>query len=154
MNKNNNNTDEHIIFTIGHSNREHPDFIRILKHYKIEVLVDVRSYPRSKRNTQFDGERLEAELQKNAIEYVWMKELGGMRPGGFEAYMKTEEFQEGLTELRLIASENRTVFMCAELRWRNCHRSLISGALFRKGCDVVHIYNEFESELHSELIGQ
>ena len=67
--------------------------------------------------------------------------------------MKTPGFENGLKELIKIAGDKRTAYMCAELKWRSCHRSFISGALFKKGIAVTHIYNESEAEHHSELIG-
>ena len=123
----------------------------ILKNYGIEVLADIRSYPRSKRNPHFDMEHLEKELPSRGIEYVWIRGLGGMREGGYEEYMKTAEFEEGLNTLRSIAGEKKTVFMCAELDWRSCHRSFVSGALHKLRWEVVHIYDGNESETHSGL---
>lgn len=139
------------IFSIGHSNRKLGELVSILKHYGIEVLADIRSYPRSKRNPHFDKEQLEIELPSRGIEYVWIRGLGGMREGGYEEYMKTREFEDGLSTLRSIAGEKKTVFMCAELDWRSCHRSFVSGALHKLRWDVVHIYDGDESETHSGL---
>ena len=139
------------IFSIGHSNRELGELVSILKNYGIEVLADIRSYPRSKRNPHFDMEHLEKGLPSRGIEYVWIRGLGGMREGGYEEYMKTAEFEEGLNTLRSIAGEKKTVFMCAELDWRSCHRSFVSGALHKFRWEVVHIYDGNESETHSGL---
>lgn len=139
------------IFSIGHSNRELDEFAAILKHYGIEALADIRSYPHSKRNPHFDTEHLEKELPSRGIEYVWIRGLGGMREGGYEEYMKTAEFEEGLNTLKSLAREKKTVFMCAELDWRSCHRSFVSGALHKLRWEVVHIYDGNESESHSGL---
>ncbi|MGH7849691.1 MAG: DUF488 family protein [Thermodesulfobacteriota bacterium] len=139
------------IFSIGHSNRTLVEFIGILKGYGIETLADIRSYPRSKRNTHFDRESLERELPASGIEYVWIKELGGMREGSYEEYMNTPEFAAGLNALAALASGKKTAFMCAELDWRRCHRGFVSQALHSRGWDVLHIYDERESEAHSGL---
>ena len=48
------------IYTIGHSTRGIDDFIRILDAYNIEVLVDVRSVPRSHYAPQFNCDVLVA----------------------------------------------------------------------------------------------
>ena len=139
------------IFSIGHSNRTLVDFLTILKRYGVEALADIRTYPRSKRNPHFDSESLEKELPPNGIEYVWIKELGGMREDGFENYMNTSGFEEGFNTLVALAGEKRTAFMCSELDWRNCHRSFVSHALYSRGWEVVHIYDENESETHAGL---
>ena len=139
------------IFSIGHSNRDIDEFIRILKRYGIELLADIRSRPSSKRNPHFDREALEKTLQASGIEYVWIKDLGGLREAGYEEYMKTPEFEAGLVGLISAASGKRTAFMCAELDWRSCHRSFVSHALHSRGWEVVHIYDDKESEPHSGL---
>ena len=139
------------IFSIGHSNRTLVELIDILKVYGIGTLADIRSYPRSKRNTHFDRESLERELPAAGIEYVWIKDLGGMRGGGYEEHMNTPEFEAGLDALMARASGKKTAFMCAELDWRRCHRGFVSQALHSLGWDVVHIYDERESETHSGL---
>ncbi len=139
------------IFSIGHSNRTLVELIDILKVYGIETLADIRSYPRSKRNTQFDRESLERELPAAGIGYVWIKELGGMGGSGYEEHMNTPEFEAGLDALIALASGKKTALMCAELDWRRCHRGFVSQALHSLGWDVVHIYDEKESETHSGL---
>ena len=139
------------IFSIGHSNRVLGELVSILKHYGIEALADIRSYPRSKRNTQFDRESLERELPAAGVEYGWIKELGGMRGGGYEEYMNTPGFAAGLNALATLASGKKTAFMCAELDWRRCHRGFVSQALHSRGWEVLHIYDERESESHSGL---
>jgi uncharacterized protein (DUF488 family) len=139
------------IFSVGHSNRTLDDLVSILKHYGIEALADIRSYPRSKRNPHFDREVLEKELPAHGIEYVWINELGGLREWGYEGYMGTPGFEYGLSSLEALASGNRTAFMCSELDWRRCHRSFVSRALHSRGWEVVHIYDENESETHSGL---
>ncbi len=139
------------IYSIGHSNRTLVELIGILEHYGIGTLADIRSRPSSKRNPHFDREELERELQASGIEYVWIKELGGMREGGYEEYMKTPDFEAGLNALISAAGKKKTAFMCSELDWRRCHRAFVSHSLHSLGWEVVHIYDENESESHSGL---
>jgi len=139
------------IFSIGHSNRGLDELVSVLKRYGVETLADIRTLPRSRRNPHFDKESLEKELPSNGIEYVWIRELGGMREDGYENYMSTPGFEEGLSALLSVAGEKRTAFMCSELDWRNCHRSFVSHSLHSRGWEVVHIYDENESETHSRL---
>ena len=79
------------------------------------------------------------------------KDLGGMRSGGYAEYMKTEVFSRGINELTNAATGRSTAFMCSELRWRECHRSFVSEALAASGWEVIHIYDENETEAHSAL---
>jgi len=74
------------IYTLGTDRRSEEDFIEILLSYNIEVLIDVRSFPKSKIPT-FNREYLEGLLEKEGIGYRFLgKELGGFRKGGYEAY--------------------------------------------------------------------
>ena len=149
-----NNIEQKHIFTIGHSNRGLDEFVRILKRSGIGTVLDIRSYPRSKRNPQFDRKNLEALLPGFGIEYMWIKELGGLREGGYGEYMESPEFEEGMIQLRAAAEKSQCVFMCAELKWRECHRSFIAERLYRDGWEVVHLYDEREEERHAGLIGE
>jgi len=146
-------TEQKLIFSIGHSNRSLDELVRILKGREIGALVDIRSYPRSKRNPGVNREKLEALLPGLGIGYLWIKELGGMRRGGYEGYMDSQEFTEGISQLLEIARTKSCAFMCAELKWRECHRSFVAERLFRDGWDVVHIYDETEAERHAGMIG-
>lgn len=142
-----------VVFSIGHSNRGLDELVRILKGHGIEALLDIRSYPRSKRNPGFNRENLEALLPGLGIEYHWIKELGGMRDRGYEEHFDSEEFERGISELLKTVENKISAFMCAELKWRECHRSFVAEKLFREGWEVVHIYSETEVEKHSGMIG-
>lgn len=82
------------IYTIGHSTRTLDDFLSILRAHSIQILVDIRSYPASRRMPWFQGpqqppfmtaeqarvvEALETTLPRNEIQYMWMRALGGRR---------------------------------------------------------------------------
>ncbi len=151
------------IYTIGHSTHPIDEFIRILHAYTIQLVVDVRTIPRSRHNPQFNQAELEQELHNQAIEYLHLKELGGLRHTsqtsintgwknasfrGFADYMQTVEFQAGLEQLIELGSQKRTVIMCAEaVPWR-CHRSLIGDALLVRGILVEDILSEKNSKPH------
>lgn len=140
------------IFTIGHSNRSLEDLTKILKHYNIKVLVDVRRFPTSRHNPQFKKDILENKLSENDIEYVWIENLGGFRKGGYVEYTETKEFKEESEKLIKIAEQKRTAVMCAELLWFKCHRSFISSVLSRNGWSIIHIYDEKREEEHRLLL--
>lgn len=79
-------------YTIGHSTRSIVNLIDILRHYGIQLLIDVRHFPRSQHNPQFNREELEKVMPENGINYLWMENLGGFRYGGYLKYTGTEVF--------------------------------------------------------------
>ncbi len=158
------------IYTVGHSTMSLEEFIDLLRCYGIEVLVDVRAHPTSRRYPHFSGESLRETLERVGIGYVWLgKELGGHRRKGlgeaspnkawksqgfrnYADHMLTEEFRAGIERLLGIAKKKRTVFMCAERLWWRCHRRMISDELVRRGIRVIHIMDTnkiFEHKLTS-----
>ncbi|MEM1537116.1 MAG: DUF488 domain-containing protein [Candidatus Bathyarchaeia archaeon] len=135
------------IWTIGHSNRSINTFLELLKEHKIQVLVDVRSFPTSK-SEHFKRENMEKWLPENGIEYLWLgKELGGYRKGGYEKHMRTKIFREGVKNLLEIAAQKRTCIMCMEVNPKYCHRRFIAAHLERKGVKVIHIIAKGQQSL-------
>jgi len=130
------------IWTIGHSNRSIEKFLTLLEEHRIKVLVDIRSFPTSKIE-HFKKEEMERWLPQHGIEYVWLgKELGGYRRGGYEAYMKTEVFREGVEKLLELARQRRACIMCMEKNPKYCHRRFLTAHLERKCVEVTHILEE------------
>ena len=127
------------IYTIGSSTRDAQEFLEILKHYDIRCLIDVRSFPTSKFE-HFKKERLKELLEGEGIRYIYLgKELGGYRRGGYEVYMKTNNYLKGIKRLEKIAERNSSAIMCAErFPWR-CHRRFISQSLRERKWEVIHI---------------
>jgi uncharacterized protein (DUF488 family) len=151
------------VFTIGHSTRSADEFSRLLHVHGIKTLVDVRSFPGSRRHPQFNKQALHDRLSELGIRYVHAPDLGGRRKpnahsyntawknDSFRAYadyMETDLFREGVEKLLELAAEARTVIMCAESLWWRCHRSLISDYLKAKQVEVVHIIDERKTEVH------
>jgi len=140
------------IYTVGHSSRRIGEFIKLLKTYEIELLVDVRSYPKSSKFPQFNRESIEATLKRGGIGYVHMPELGGFREEGYLTYMESVKFQDALDRLIGFTKDRRAAIMCAEKDWRKCHRRFIAGALVDRGVEVIHILDEIRSEEHPKHI--
>lgn len=152
------------VFSIGHSTLPLDQFIEILRAYRVELVVDVRSIPRSRHNPQFNEADLKLDLEQQGIGYFHLKELGGLRHTtkasintawrnssfrGFADYMQTGEFETGIEQLLKLSGEKPTVIMCAEaVPWR-CHRSLIGDALLVRGIEVTDIYSATSSKPHS-----
>jgi uncharacterized protein (DUF488 family) len=151
------------VLTIGHSTRTIEEFLSILKAHGVERLVDVRSIPKSRRVPQFNSDALAASLRPQGIEYVHIKNLGGLRHAkkdsvnlgwrnasfrGYADYMASDGFRDGLEQLLELASAKRTAIMCAEaVPWR-CHRSLIGDALLVRGVNVEDIMSATSARPH------
>ena len=142
------------VYTIGHSTRDWADFVALLERHAIELLVDVRTMPGSRRYPHFDQEAMAPALGEAGIDYEHAPSLGGRRkarPGapktgwrnasfaGYADHMNTPEFRSGIDALIAAASSRPTTIMCSEaVHWR-CHRALIADALVARGVDVQHI---------------
>ena len=135
----------------------------LLKSHHIQALVDVRRYPGSKRHPHFNSEALSDALAKAEIEYIHLPELGGRRrpvpnsPNtawenemfrGYADHMMTPEFRSGIEKLMKTGSKKRTVIMCAEALWWQCHRSLVADYLKAHGARVHHILGDEKVEEH------
>ncbi len=143
------------VYTIGHSTRTLDALVAALKAHGILTLVDIRSFPMSRRMPHFNRESLEVELPAHGIAYVWMKELGGRRKKirndspntglrndsfrNYADYMLTREFAQGIERLLEIADQGSTAIMCAERVYFQCHRMLVSDYLTAHGHIVLHI---------------
>lgn len=151
------------IWTIGHSTRSAEEFKDILVAHEIGALVDVRSFPGSRRYPHFNKPELAASLEALGILYAHNPKLGGRRRpnphskntawknASFRAYadhMESEEFKQGVEELLEVASARRTAIMCAEALWWRCHRSLIADFLKSNGFAVIHILDGKKTEAH------
>lgn len=151
------------VFTVGHSTRSAEEFVQILKSHGIQVLVDVRTFPGSRRYPHFNREVLAQSLSEAGIEYRHEPRLGGRRRPradsqnmawrneqfrGYADHMESEEFRKGVEELLELAGTARTAVMCAEAVWWRCHRSLIADYLKAEGHTVLHIIDQNKIEEH------
>jgi len=144
------------VFTIGHSTRSIGEFVDLLRQAAVNLLVDVRSIPRSRTNPQFNTDVLPLKLVETQIGYRHLAALGGLRhrkkgapsPNtlwrvaafrNYADYTATDAFRMGLDELRTLARDNRCAIMCAEAVWWRCHRRIIADYLLAEGIPVAHI---------------
>lgn len=151
------------IFTIGYSTRTIDTFVELLKTYDIQIVIDIRTIPKSLYSPSYNKDTLKLILKKANIGYRHVKELGGLRHAskhsintgwinssfrGFADYMQTPDFQIGLEKLEKIMIKKRCVLMCAEaVPWR-CHRNLIADALKIKKYKVFHIQSKKTAKAH------
>lgn len=127
------------VYTIGYSGRKITDFISVLKERGITAVIDIRRFPKSSEPA-FNRENLETALKENNIRYIFLGEnLGGFVREGYEKYMETQKFREGLTLLLNIIREENAVLMCKEKNVKYCHRRFISQVLENLGIEVIHI---------------
>jgi uncharacterized protein (DUF488 family) len=140
------------------------EFIRLLQAHGATCVVDVRTVPRSRHNTQFNKASLPRSLKKADLGYVHTPGLGGLRHAmrnspnvgwrnasfrGYADYMQTPEFTQSLEELIRLANQDRIVLMCAEaVPWR-CHRSLIADALLVRGIRTEDIMSATRRQVHT-----
>ncbi len=139
-------------FTVGHGIRPLDELIETLHEAEVQTLVDVRRFPGSRRNPQFNQRRLRCALEEAGIAYRHAVELGGRRSGepgedeftcirtpafrSYAARMRSEAWQSALAaEL----AQPAPCFMCAETPWWKCHRRLIGELLTARGHEVTHL---------------
>ncbi|HQU68122.1 MAG TPA: DUF488 domain-containing protein [Albidovulum sp.] len=144
-------------YTIGHSNRSLGDFIRLLAGPHVGNLADIRSFPMTRANPQFNGEGLAAALAPRQIGYEHIAALGGLRKRvkdvppevnglwqsrsfhNYADYALTPPFHAGFAHLRAEGERRVTAVMCAEAVWWRCHRRIVADWLLARGETVFHI---------------
>jgi uncharacterized protein (DUF488 family) len=140
-----------IIYTIGHSNHSLDGLVTLLSRHGITRLVDVRSHPYSRWVPHFRKRPLAQGIIGAGIDYLFLGDSLGGRPAGDEFYRadgtvdyasraRAVDFQAGIEQLLVVASDRLTAIMCAEEDPARCHRrGLITPVLLERGLEVVHI---------------
>ena len=142
------------VLSIGHSTHHSHEFLARLDEAAVELLVDVRRYPGSRRVPWTSANELQSLLAERSIGYLHLAALGGRRrpskPSwngawrnqqfqGYADHLSSLEFAAGLAELEAEARQRRAAIMCAEAQWWRCHRRLLSDILVVRGWRVVHV---------------
>jgi len=136
---------KNIIYTLGYGGRRFEDFLSLLKRHGINLVVDVRRFPKSKYS-EYVKENLEQALSERGIRYVFMGDtLGGFRRG-YEEYMKTEAYMRGIKDLLDLAQRGKVALLCLERSPRGCHRRYISQTLQDLGVQILHIIKDNEMQ--------
>jgi uncharacterized protein (DUF488 family) len=140
-----------VLYTVGHSNLDFTEFLKLLKNGAVELLVDVRSRPQSARFPQFSQQVLERSLENESISYLFLgEELGGRpdapdayRPDGLVDYRvrrNSYAFRSGLDRVLMELEQHPLALMCAEEDPLECHRFLmVCPELVRAGVHPLHI---------------
>jgi uncharacterized protein (DUF488 family) len=149
------------VYTIGHSTSKLDQIVRLLQQHSIQLLLDVRSRPRSRWAPWFNQQNLATAIPGIGVEYRWAGDhLGGLpddpayykpnpqrkrktdppRVVDYDKVARQKWFQKAIDDLLEVASRQTTAIMCAEENPHQCHRSqLIGHALVKRGVDVRHI---------------
>jgi uncharacterized protein (DUF488 family) len=159
------------LLTVGHGTLDRLALQRLLTDAAVEVLVDVRRYPGSRRNADVRREALEKWLPAAGIEYRWDERLGGRRhlqsgmaaidmwwtEAAFRAYAahtRSEEFATALADLLAAVPTRQVVIMCSETLWWRCHRRLIADvATLACRTPVNHLLPSGSRETHDPAAG-
>jgi uncharacterized protein (DUF488 family) len=153
-----------VIHTVGHGTLSEAALIDLLHAAGIDHVVDVRSFPASRRNPQYGREQLERWLPVAGIGYSWDGRLGGRRRAAADSpnvawrveafrayadYMATPEFHAGLDSLVELGSTTTAAVMCAEAVWWRCHRRLLADALVvLRDTPVDHLFHDGRTAGH------
>ena len=153
------------VWTIGHGTRSAAELVSVVREAGVRTLVDVRRFPSSRHNPQFNQPALRAALEEGGIAYRHAVELGGrlagepgedvfdcLRVAAFRSYaarMGTESWQKALAAA---LAEPSPCFMCSETLWWRCHRRLIAELLHARGEQVVHLLGPGKQQEHKLLV--
>jgi uncharacterized protein (DUF488 family) len=145
------------VCTIGHSTRSIVEFVELLQQGRVELVVDVRSTPRSRTNPHFNLDALPEALSSWQIGYTRIGELGGRRTksktvsseiNGFWTnqsfhnyadYALSDEFRVGFSHLSALSRDRRCAIMCSEALWWRCHRRFVADYLLSDARAVFHL---------------
>jgi uncharacterized protein (DUF488 family) len=156
-----------VVRTIGHGTLPADAFVQLVRAAAIEVVLDVRRFPVSRRHPHFASDAMRSWLGEHDIAYRWLSSLGGRRkptPGSpnvalrnaqFRAYadhMTSAEFEAGVADLCRIATQSSTVVMCSESVWWRCHRRLLADHLVLvEGVHVEHLFHDGRLTAHAPM---
>ena len=118
------------LYTLGHSNHDIATFLGLLHEHGVNLLVDVRTVPYSRRHPQFRKHDLETACREAGVDYRWRGEpLGGIKRDSvcrtFDEAAGRPGFIEALGELVAVARMHVPVLMCAEKEPMACHRTAL-----------------------------
>jgi len=153
--------------TVGHGTLAADEFAALLTGAGIGLVVDVRSFPASRRHPQFRRDAMERWLPDAGVEYRWEPRLGGRRrprpdsphgalrvPAfrGYADHMETAEFRDAVDDLLAEAGTRPAAVMCAESVWWRCHRRLLAdAAVLLRGSAVEHLFHDGRLEPHRPM---
>jgi uncharacterized protein (DUF488 family) len=145
-----------VLYTIGHGAKSAAEITAALRQHQVDVLVDVRSFPGSRRNPDVSKEVMPDWLAEAGISYRHEPDLGGRRKppttptprdqwwenqqfANYAAHTRTPAFNAAYRRLLQEADSRNIAIMCGEPTWWRCHRRMIADLATRDGRLVQHI---------------
>jgi uncharacterized protein (DUF488 family) len=143
--------------SVGHSSRSLDEFLDMLRSAGVGMVIDVRSFPKSRANPVYNTDRLPDDLAAVQIGYRHLVDLGGRRgrqagvdPAvnalwrvasfhNYADYALGDAFGSALADLAQEGSDRTVAIMCAEAVWWRCHRRIIADHLLARGLSVAHL---------------
>ena len=132
------------LLTVGHGTLPADDLATLLGGQAVALLVDVRTYPGSRRHPQF-GRTEMARWLPDSVNVALRNEAFR----GYADHMTTAEFRTALDGVLAEAAIGRTAVMCSESLWWRCHRRLLSdAATLVGGAAVTHLMHDGRTVPH------
>ena len=138
------------LLTVGHGTSTPEELSARLAGAGVELLVDVRRFPGSRKHPHLSREAMQEWLP---VDYRWEERLGGRRPlppdspdvalrnasfRGYAAWMRTSDFRVALADV--LAEPRCSAVMCSESVWWRCHRRMVAdAAVLLHDVDVLHL---------------
>src|SRR3990172_8734176 len=150
------------LFTVGHSNLFFLPFVKLLQDCSVDLLIAVRSQPRSSRFPQFSQPGFDKMIEGAGIGYLFLGEELGGRPDDPDAYRqdgvvdyrarrKSYAFQAGVERVLNELQHASCALLCAEEDPLECHRFLmICPELVQMGIRPLHIRKGSQSQSMTE----
>ncbi|MDO9557091.1 MAG: DUF488 domain-containing protein [Coriobacteriia bacterium] len=142
------------ICTAGYEGRSADDLIELLSANSVQVVIDVRERPLS-RKRGLSKSALSERLAAEGVDYIHMRELGNpkeyrdalKRGWAFEEFAMTfrtllSSQVEALELVEELALSKRACLLCFEADPAQCHRSLVAKVLAEMtdgAIEVVHL---------------
>lgn len=139
------------LHTIGYEGFQAEAWLEELCACGIEVVVDVRDMPLSRRRG-FSKTALREALEGEGLEYIHLRALGNPKPmrEALKAGLAFEEFaglfaallderSEALDDLMTLAVERATCLVCFEEDPAQCHRSLVADRIAALSDGAIHV---------------
>ncbi|GAA3714603.1 DUF488 domain-containing protein [Salinicoccus jeotgali] len=161
------------VYTVGHSTNSQTEFLKLLAYEKIDYIADIRAFPHSRKHPHFDIEQMSEWLEDSHITYRHHPLLGGRKSTSsvvgsnlndgwhnqsfhnYADYTLTDEFMEGMQEIKAIADDYKVACMCSERHPARCHRLIISNWMAANGWDVHHlIYDKDAPQVVEHELGK
>jgi len=139
------------LFTSGYEGVKLEDFIEQLKKNNVQVLIDIRERPLS-RKKGFSKKALSAALTLENINYLHLKELGSPSElrkklredkdypyffDKFSSYLSSKK--ESLLEVLEVIQNSIGCLLCYEKSHEECHRKLVAEKLFQMNSDEIRV---------------